>query len=174
MMKSMTRWSVRAGVLFGLVMCVGLLPLNTTHAAPIPVTFLEFSHPHSVHASETFNAGRLTSHPGEGHWGLHAGAHGAWDNGLTLRELKFHEEGKDVFSGGAHHHTGPSLNGAVTSPRWHHIFQDADKDDARVQGTVHHLTAVPLPAAVVLFGASVASLMAFGAGAARSRRKHQA
>lgn len=43
-----------------------------------------------------------------------------------------------------------------------------------VVGSLAHLTAVPLPAAVLLFGAGLISLVGLGAGGLRNLRKHKA
>jgi hypothetical protein len=76
--------------------------------------------------------------------------------------------------------TGKALNnppslGDLTSTHWRLVFEDMDGKTVRVQGVLNSLTAVPLPAAVILFGAGLISLVGLGAGGLRNlRRPHQA
>lgn len=66
-----------------------------------------------------------------------------------------------------------SLNG-VTG-RWRMIFvNENDGDLFQFHGSITSLTAVPLPAAVLLFGAGLISLVGLGAGGLRNLRKVQA
>jgi hypothetical protein len=67
----------------------------------------------------------------------------------------------------------PSL-AALTGTRWRLIFENADGNLVRIQGALNGLTAVPLPAAVILFGAGLISLVGLGAGGLRNLRKPQA
>ena len=73
----------------------------------------------------------------------------------------------------------PSLGGMLplTGTRWRLVFESASGNMVRVQGGLNSLslTAVPLPAAVILFGAGLISLVGLGAGGLRNlRRPHQA
>lgn len=61
-----------------------------------------------------------------------------------------------------------SLNGG--SARWRLFFEDADGNPAVFLGSISSLTAVPLPAAVLLFGAGLISLVGLGAGGLRNLR----
>jgi hypothetical protein len=61
-----------------------------------------------------------------------------------------------------------SLNGG--SARWRLFFEDSDGNPAVFLGSVTSLTAVPLPAAVLLFGAGLISLVGLGAGGLRNLR----
>ncbi|MCC6142130.1 MAG: hypothetical protein IT389_16125 [Nitrospira sp.] len=63
----------------------------------------------------------------------------------------------------------PSL-GTLTGTRWRLIFENASGNLVRVQGTLNSLTAVPLPAAMLLFGAGLISLVGLGAGGLRNLR----
>jgi len=64
----------------------------------------------------------------------------------------------------------PSL-GALTSTQWRLVFEDdATGRMVRVQGVLNSMTAVPLPAAVLLFGAGLISLVGLGAGGLRNLR----
>lgn len=61
----------------------------------------------------------------------------------------------------------PSL-GAVSAARWRLFFEDANGNPAVYLGSIDKLTAVPLPAAVLLFGAGLISLVGLGAGGLRN------
>ena len=67
----------------------------------------------------------------------------------------------------------PSLS-SLTGSRWRLIFENAGGNLVRVQGAFSSLTAVPLPAAVILFGAGLISLVGLGAGGLRNLRWPQA
>ena len=68
----------------------------------------------------------------------------------------------------------PSL-GDLTSTHWRLVFENMDgSKTVRIQGALNSLTAVPLPAAVILFGAGLISLVGLGAGGLRNLRRHQA
>lgn len=76
--------------------------------------------------------------------------------------------------------TGTALNnppslGDLSSTRWRLVFENIGGGTVRIQGAINSLTAVPLPAAVILFGAGLISLVGLGAGGLRNlRRPHQA
>jgi hypothetical protein len=53
------------------------------------------------------------------------------------------------------------------SARWRLFVEDADGNPAAFLGSIHSLTAVPLPAGVVLFGIGLISLVGLGAGGVR-------
>jgi hypothetical protein len=61
-----------------------------------------------------------------------------------------------------------SLNGG--SARWRLLFEDADGVPGAYVGSISSLTAVPLPTAVLLFGAGLFSLVGLGAGGLRNLR----
>jgi hypothetical protein len=63
----------------------------------------------------------------------------------------------------------PSL-ASLTGNRWRLVFENANGNLVRVQGALNSLTAVPLPAAVILFGAGLISLVGLGAGGLRNFR----
>lgn len=63
----------------------------------------------------------------------------------------------------------PSL-GDLTSTHWRLVFENMDGKSVRIQGALSSLTAVPLPAAVILFGAGLISLVGLGAGGLRNFR----
>ncbi len=58
--------------------------------------------------------------------------------------------------------------------RWRLFFEDADGRPAAYLGSISSLTAVPLPAAVLLFGAGLISLVGLGAGGLRNLRGSKA
>jgi hypothetical protein len=75
--------------------------------------------------------------------------------------------------------TGTALNhppslGDLTSTQWRLVFENNDGRTVRIQGALNSLTAVPLPAAVILFGAGLISLVGLGAGGLRNLRWPQA
>ncbi len=67
----------------------------------------------------------------------------------------------------------PSL-GSLTGTRWRVLFENADGNVVSIRGSLNSLTAVPLPAAVLLFGAGLISLVGLGAGGLRNLRGSRA
>jgi hypothetical protein len=65
--------------------------------------------------------------------------------------------------------TPPSL-GDFVKDRYRLVFEDGN-GTARVSGSLTSLTTVPLPAAVILFGAGLVALIGLGAGTWRKRNK---
>lgn len=61
-----------------------------------------------------------------------------------------------------------SLNGGSAS--WRLLFENVNRKPAAYLGSINTLTAVPLPAAVLLFGAGLISLVGLGAGGSRNLR----
>ena len=103
-------------------------------------------------------------------------------NGFTPLsfDLQLDREGGGLFSN-TNLQNPPSFSSSVSSPltstRWRLIFEDMDGNVVNVRGALNSLslTAVPLPAAVILFGAGLISLVGLGAGGLRNlRRPHQA
>jgi hypothetical protein len=68
----------------------------------------------------------------------------------------------------------PPSMGDLTSTHWRLVFENIDGKTVRIQGALNSLTAVPLPAAVLLFGAGLVSLVGLGAGGLRNLRGTQA
>ncbi|MGE0642131.1 MAG: hypothetical protein AB7P24_00530 [Nitrospira sp.] len=67
----------------------------------------------------------------------------------------------------------PSLASVLATPgvgsaRWRIFFEDANGIPSAFHGSITSLTAVPLPAAVLLFGAGLISLVGLGAGGLRN------
>ena len=83
-------------------------------------------------------------------------------------DLRFDGPGGGLF-GNTDLQNPPSLgtvNGGVG--RWRLFFEDVNGNPAVYLGSIHNLTAVPLPAAVILFGAGLISLVGLGAGGLRN------
>ncbi len=73
----------------------------------------------------------------------------------------------------------PPTIGALNSPlgvagRWRLIFEGPNPPFGEYVGSIAHLTAVPLPAAVILFGIGLISLAGLGAGKMRDLQGSQA
>ncbi|MDO9117857.1 MAG: hypothetical protein Q7U39_07865 [Nitrospira sp.] len=73
----------------------------------------------------------------------------------------------NTFSGDALPTTAPSISAFTNFNRWRLVFGPGD--GKVVRGTLTSLTAVPLPAAVILFGAGLVALAGLGAGSWRQR-----
>jgi hypothetical protein len=103
-------------------------------------------------------------------WRLVTGATGGPINGYSpfRFDLNLDQEGGAAFSN-VDLQSPPSF-GSLTGSRWRLIFENADGNLVRVQGALNSLTAVPLPAAVILFGAGLISLVGLGAGGLRNFR----
>lgn len=67
--------------------------------------------------------------------------------------------------------TAPSLSSFGSTNQWRLVFGPGD---LVVRGMLTSLTTVPLPAAVILFGAGLISLVGLGAGGLRNLRRTQA
>ncbi len=105
-------------------------------------------------------------------WKLETSAAGTPINGFDPIGFKLELKGKDMFTNDDLQR--PNLGNALSAANWRLNFEDADEEGARVKGVISSLTAVPLPAAVVLFGAGLISLVGLGAGGLRNLRKSQA
>ena len=89
--------------------------------------------------------------------------------GLALRfRLELVDPSSGTFSNRALPMTPPSLSSFATT-RWRLVFENAH-GTARIRGVLTSLTAVPLPAAVVLFGTGLVALAGLGAGSGRRRQ----
>lgn len=94
---------------------------------------------------------------------------GANVNFLAPRLFDVHLRGPaGTFSGDALPTTAPSISSFTNFNRWRLVFGPGD--GKVVRGTLTSLTAVPLPAAVVLFGAGLVALAGLGAGSWRQRK----
>ena len=86
-------------------------------------------------------------------------------------DLRFDRTGGGLF-GDTSLQDPPSLASlgipGTGSARWRLFFEDAGGTPSAFVGSITSLTAVPLPAAVVLFGAGLISLVGLGAGGLRN------
>ena len=92
--------------------------------------------------------------------------------------LRFRIELRDPNSGLVSddllHTTPPSISSLATTDRvWRVVFEDSS-GRASAQGNLTTLTAVPLPAAVILFGAGLVALVGLGAGSWRQKKNNLA
>lgn len=89
-------------------------------------------------------------------------------SGLGLRfRLELIDPSSNVFANTALPTTPPSLSAFATNG-WRLVFEDST-GTARINGVFTSLTAVPLPAAIILFGAGLVALAGLGAGSWRQR-----
>lgn len=107
-------------------------------------------------------------------WKLVTAAMGLPSNGYTPLsfDLQLDREGGGLFTNTALQNP-PSLS-SLTATRWRLMFENSDGNVVTVRGALNSLTAVPLPAAVILFGAGLISLVGLGAGGLRNLRRPQA
>ena len=91
--------------------------------------------------------------------------------GLSVRfEMELIDPTATAFTSEALATTPPSLS-AFATKSFRLVFEDAAAQaSVQVRGTVTSLTAVPLPAAVVLFGAGLVALAGLGAGSRRQQK----
>ena len=120
------------------------------------------------------NVIRITDNPSGDLWRLRTSVVGDSIGAFTPEHFRLDLADED---GGAI--TGTTLSnppslGDLTSTHWRLVFEDMDGKMVRVQGRLTSLTAVPLPAAVILFGAGLISLVGLGAGGLRNPRWPQA
>ncbi len=108
-------------------------------------------------------------------WGLVSEATGPNLNGFTpfRFDLRLDRIGGNLFSDTSLQDP-PSFttlnNSQNITGRWRLFFDDVDGNPAVYLGSIKSLTAVPLPAAVLLFGAGLISLVGLGAGGLRNLR----
>lgn len=103
-------------------------------------------------------------------WGMVSAATGLQVNGFAPSsfDLRLDREGGGLFAN-TNLQNPPGLD-ALTATRWRLVFEDSDGNLVNVRGALTSLTAVPLPAAVLLFGAGLISLVGLGAGGLRNLR----
>jgi hypothetical protein len=120
------------------------------------------------------NVIRITDDPSGDLWRLRTSMVGPSVGEFTPEHFRLNLADDD---GGAINGTAlnnpPSL-GDLTSTHWRLVFENIDGKTVRVQGVLNSLTAMPLPAAVILFGAGLISLVGLGAGGLRNLRWPQA
>jgi len=154
---------------------VGATSPNGIYHGVITGLTLNFSTPYagSFDPTGSSNSIHLTNAGlgGTDHWRLSSGVDGVSINGFMPKEFELKLGGKDLFSN--NNLQPPDLSKVLSQASWRLIFDDGDELPS-VRGGVTQLTAVPLPAAVVLFGAGLISLVGLGAGGLRNLRKPQA
>lgn len=110
-------------------------------------------------------------------WALVSAATGGELTGSTpfSFDLRLDRVGGGLFSDTSLQNP-PSLGGVnnPTTGKWRLFFEDANGTPSAYLGSVTSLTAVPLPAAVLLFGAGLISLVGLGAGGLRNLRASKA
>lgn len=153
---------------------VGATSPNGIYHGVISGLALNFSTPYvgSFDPAGSSNSIRLINagSGGTDHWRLSSGVMGGLVNGFTPKEFELRLAGKDLFSN--NNLQPPDLSKILSQASWRLIFDDGDELPS-VRGGFTHLAAVPLPAAVVLFGAGLISLVGLGAGGLRNLRKSQ-
>jgi hypothetical protein len=125
--------------------------------------------------SGDLNLVRITDNPSGDLWRLRTSVMGSSGIGqYSPTEFRLDLEDEDGLAiTGTGLQNPPSL-GDLTSTQWRLVFEDAGGRMVRVQGVLNSLTAVPLPAAVLLFGAGLISLVGLGAGGLRNLRGSKA
>ncbi len=105
---------------------------------------------------------------------MNVNADGPMVNFLGLRLFDVDLRGpSNTFSGDALPMTPPSIDSFTNFNRFRLVFGPVGMQRV-VSGTLANITAVPLPAAVILFGAGLVALVGLGAGGLRNLRKFQA
>lgn len=106
-------------------------------------------------------------------WQLVTAAGGAAINGYSPFRFDLNLDREGSLFANTDMQNPPSLM-SLSGNRWRLVFENAAGSMVRVQGALNSLTAVPLPAAVLLFGAGLISLVGLGAGGLRNLRETQA
>ncbi|HEV8621047.1 MAG TPA: hypothetical protein VGQ79_08485 [Nitrospiraceae bacterium] len=108
-------------------------------------------------------------------WQLVTAATGSAINGYSPFRFDLNLDKEGSLFANTNMQNPPSLGNPdfLTGARWRLLFENSD-GVLRVQGALASLTAVPLPAAVILFGAGLISLVGLGAGGLRNLRRPQA
>ncbi len=116
------------------------------------------------------NVIRIADNPSGDLWRLRTSVVGSPIGAFTPEHFRLDLADEDglAITGKALNHP-PSL-GDLTSTHWRLVFEDINGRTVRIQGALNSLTAVPLPAAVLLFGAGLISLVGLGAGGLRNLR----
>jgi hypothetical protein len=122
----------------------------------------------SLDPSGDLNLVRITNNPSGDLWRLRTSVTGDGIGQYSPTEFRLDLEDEDGLAiTGTALQNPPSL-GDLTSTHWRVVFEDAGGKMVRVQGVLNSLTAVPLPAAAVLFGIGLISLVGLGAGGLRN------
>lgn len=125
-------------------------------------------------SSGDINLIRVTDSPSGDVWRLRTSVMGGDIGAFSPTEFRLDLEDEDGLAiSGTGLQYPPSL-GNLTSTQWRLVFENSNGSLVRLQGVLNNLTAVPLPAAVLLFGAGLISLVGLGAGGLRNLRGSQA
>jgi hypothetical protein len=120
------------------------------------------------------NLVRIVDNPSGDVWRLRTSVMGNDIGAYTPTEFRLNLEDEDGLAiTGTGLQNPPSL-GNLSSTHWRLVFENSNGRMVRVQGVLSSLTAVPLPAAILLFGAGLISLVGLGAGGLRNLRRSQA
>ncbi|HJT19700.1 MAG TPA: hypothetical protein VJ746_04475 [Nitrospira sp.] len=106
-------------------------------------------------------------------WRLVSAATGSTINGYSPLQFDLNLDREGSLFANTNMQNPPSL-ASLTGTRWRLIFENSQGDLVRIQGALNSLSVVPLPAAVLLFGAGLISLVGLGAGGLRNLRGTQA
>jgi hypothetical protein len=117
---------------------------------------------------------RITDNPSGDLWRLRTSVMGDGIGQYAPTEFRLDLEDEDGLAITETSLQDPPSLGNLTSTQWRLVFEDAGGRMVRVQGVLNTLTAVPLPAAVLLFGAGLISLVGLGAGGLRNLRGSKA
>jgi len=116
------------------------------------------------------NLVRITDNPSGDLWRFRTSVTGLGIGGYKPAEFRMDLEDEDGLAiNGTSLQDPPSL-GSLTSTQWRLVFEDVNGKMVRIQGVLSSMAVVPLPAAVLLFGAGLISLVGLGAGGLRNLR----
>jgi hypothetical protein len=120
------------------------------------------------------NLVRIIDSPSGDIWRLRTSVMGGDIGQYSPTEFRLDLEDEDgIAISGTGLQNPPSL-GNLSSTQWRLVFENSNGRAVRLQGVLNSLTVVPLPAAVLLFGAGLISLVGLGAGGLRNLRRTQA
>ena len=122
----------------------------------------------------TTNAIRITDNPSGDLWRLRTSVVGSSIGEFTPEQFRMDLADEDGMAITGTTLSNPPSLGDLTSTHWRLVFENMDGRTVRIQGALTSLIATPLPAAVILFGAGLISLVGLGAGGLRNLRWPQA
>ena len=122
----------------------------------------------------TTNAIRITDNPSGDLWRLRTSVVGPSIGEFTPEQFRMDLADEDGMAITGTTLSNPPSLGDLTSTHWRLVFENMDGRTVRIQGALTSLIATPLPAAVILFGAGLISLVGLGAGGLRNLRWPQA
>ena len=122
----------------------------------------------------TTNVIRITDNPSGDLWRLRTSVVGPSIGEFTPEQFRMDLADEDGMAITGTTLSNPPSLGDLTSTHWRLVFENMDGRTVRIQGALTSLIATPLPAAVILFGAGLISLVGLGAGGLRNLRWPQA